>query len=95
MLAVAATGGNTIKPGSGMGLAMTSHQLPSGKLSLALFLGAIVSIASPGPAKAAVYGCSIAGQWQCYPSPQRCYKNASYLSVIKFPNYAACQSRRK
>jgi len=49
----------------------------------------------PAKSEAAVYGCSIAGQWQCYPSPQRCYKNTSYLNVVKFPNYAACQAARK
>ena len=63
--------------------------------SLSLLLGVVLLSASPNPSLATVYGCSIAGQWQCYPSPQRCYKNASYLSVVKFPNYQACQSRRK
>ena len=63
--------------------------------SLSLLLGVVLFAASPSPSQATVYGCSIAGQWQCYPSPQRCYKNASYLAVVKFPNYQACQSRRK
>jgi len=63
--------------------------------SLPLLLGVGLYLASPSPSQATVYGCSIAGQWQCYPSPQRCYKNASYLSVVRFPNYQACQSQRK
>jgi hypothetical protein len=44
-------------------------------------------------AEATVYGCSIAGQWKCYPSPKQCYRNSSYLNVVKYPNYAACQAR--
>lgn len=65
------------------------------KFALALITGACLLFASPSPSQATVYGCSIAGQWQCYPSPQRCYKNASYLAVVKFPTYQACQARRK
>jgi hypothetical protein len=64
------------------------------KLAAVLLLGAFGLSASPRPSHATVYGCSIAGQWQCYPSPQRCYKNASYLAVVKFPNYQACQARK-
>lgn len=64
------------------------------KSAPALLLCVFALVASPSPSQAAVYGCSIAGQWQCYPSPQRCYKNGSYLSVVKFPNYQACQARK-
>ena len=46
-------------------------------------------------AEATVYGCSIAGQWKCYPSPKVCYRNSSYLNVVRYPNYAACQASRK
>jgi hypothetical protein len=45
-------------------------------------------------AEATVYGCSIAGQWKCLPTPTKCYRNSSYLDVVKYPNYAACQARR-
>lgn len=44
-------------------------------------------------ADAAVYGCSIAGQWKCYPTPKQCDRNNSYLYVFKYPTYAACQAR--
>jgi hypothetical protein len=71
------------------------HILCSRQCSLPLLLGALLLAIAPSSSQATVYGCSIAGQWQCYPSPQRCYKNASYLAVIKFPNYQACQARRK
>jgi len=76
---------------------MTTHHLPYStcKLALALLLAAFGLTGSPTPSQATVYGCSIAGQWQCYPSPQRCYRNTSYLYVVKFPNYQACQARRK
>ena len=57
-------------------------------------LAAAVLWLTPNISQAAVYGCSIAGQWQCYPSPQRCYKNASYLSVVRYPNYKACQAKK-
>jgi len=50
---------------------------------------------APDISQARVYGCSIGGQWQCYPSPQRCYKMTSYLSVVKYPNYKACYAARK
>ena len=49
----------------------------------------------PSKAEATVYGCNIAGQWKCYPSPKQCYRNSSYLNVVKYPNYAACQARAK
>lgn len=69
---------------------------PSGRLPATLLFGAALFLfMSGGPAQATVYGCSIAGQWQCYPSPQRCYKNGSYLAVVKFPNYQACKARRR
>jgi hypothetical protein len=66
----------------------------SRKSAPVLLLGVFALVASPSPSQAAVYGCSIAGQWQCYPSPQRCYKNASYLAVVKFANYEACKARK-
>ena len=44
---------------------------------------------------AIVYGCSIAGQWKCVPSPTKCYREATYLAVQKYSNYKVCQARTR
>ena len=43
-------------------------------------------------AHATSYGCSIAGNWGCYPSPRKCYEYGS-TPVHRFPTVAACKKR--
>ena len=69
-------------------------RLPIWSILGVAILAAVLIPLGPINAEATVYGCSIAGQWQCYPSPKRCYKNTSYLNVAKYSSYAACQSRK-
>ena len=66
-----------------MTLAMRRLALGLVVLSLAIPLAASES-------QALVYGCSIAGNWTCNPTPNRCDQDGSG-PVMTFPNSIICE----
>jgi hypothetical protein len=50
----------------------------------------VATLLGIGEARSATYGCSVAGNWECYPTPQICY-NYGGAAVQSYPSSAACQ----
>ena len=65
--------------------------MQSSQILEALFFAVVFSMLFFAETQASVFGCNIAGQWKCYPSPEVCYREASHLSVKRFASYAMCK----
>jgi hypothetical protein len=65
-------------------------------IAIVSYILTIVStvLLSTSVARSAAYGCYVAGNWACYPTPQICYDHGSG-PVQSYPTSSACREPTK